>query len=101
VYQVRATSQYQEARRVTTYDCQVPGCEFGTHSRLGVTSHAHKHKNQFEEITGRRHDDYDEVKELLAGQVGPNGDIQSEPRLDPPGDQTQLQQFTFRRASEL
>lgn len=59
---------------------------------MGIQSHARKHKRQYHELTGERHDDYDEVKELLAGRVGPDGDPRTRGSVmrDPLGNQATL-----------
>jgi len=45
-------------------------------------------------MTGERHDDYGDVRELLAGRVGPDGDLLSRParghERERPGDQATL-----------
>lgn len=48
---------------MTTYGCRI--CDFSTKSPAGMSSHGRKHRNEFEEIVGRRPDDYDEVVALL------------------------------------
>lgn len=48
---------------MTTYGCRL--CDFSTTSPAGMSSHGRKHRNEFEEIVGRRAEDYDEVVALL------------------------------------
>lgn len=81
---------------MTDYNCRVPGCEFSTTTKVGIQAHARKHKRQYREVTGDQHDDYDDVKDLLAGRVGPDGDLRSSGQVtrDPPGDQATLLEST-------
>ena len=48
---------------MTTYGCRI--CEFSTTSPRGMSSHSRAHRNRFEEIVGRRPEDYEEVVSLL------------------------------------
>jgi hypothetical protein len=77
---------------VTEYNCRVPGCEFTSHARRDIPSQARKHKRQYRDLEGERHDNYDDVKELLAGRVGGNGDLLSctDRECDASGDQLTL-----------
>lgn len=54
---------------MTTYTCTIETCEFETSSPLGMTSHARKHRNRFEELVGRPPEDYEEVRAFFNGEA--------------------------------
>lgn len=86
---------------MTEYHRRVPGCEISSHVRRGIVSHSQKDKRQNRELTGEHHTDYDALKDLLTGRVGPNGNLSPRPVTDPYGNSGEEQLTLLEAVKEV